>query len=361
MNNKKRYVYMDYLRVLAILGVVMIHVSGLKWSELEIGSWDFNVHTMYNLVGRYSVCVFCMISGALFLRPEKDITIRVIVTKYIKRILICFFVWLFLYAILFTVMDKGDFSYFIENLFELPMHMWYLLMIIGLYLVLPILRLIAKDKKITLYMIWLLIAFAFFFRTFSGIRNLFPENWVDSLGFRIVDNLIINVNYMNVSFVPGYLGLFMLGHYIHEYGVGKWHKALTISVIPALVLSGILTIVVSSWREMYVTLFMLESNLLIILASAGMFEFFKNSKTGDRVYDPDVGLNKAVSIVADHAFGIYLVHYGLNKVLNHYFELNSLSFEPLIAIPVIVLLVAIVSFLIVAVLKKIPFVRIIVS
>lgn len=87
---KANYIYMEYLRILCAFMVIMIHVSGANWFKIEIGSMNWIVQAFFNVAGRFSVCVFCMISGALLLRPDKSVRVQDIFGRYIKRILICF-------------------------------------------------------------------------------------------------------------------------------------------------------------------------------------------------------------------------------------------------------------------------------
>lgn len=101
---------MEYLRVLCAYMVILIHASGANWFRIEIGSADWIIQTFFNLAGRFSVCVFCMISGALFLRPDNSVTLHDIFRKYIRRILICFLTWTVFYAAFYTYLNSGALS-----------------------------------------------------------------------------------------------------------------------------------------------------------------------------------------------------------------------------------------------------------
>ena len=83
MDIKRRtdYVYMEILRVLSAFAVIVIHVSGTNWSKLSIGDVDWTVQAFYNVGARFSLCVFCMITGALLLNPQKSIGIREVYGK----------------------------------------------------------------------------------------------------------------------------------------------------------------------------------------------------------------------------------------------------------------------------------------
>ena len=78
---KTDYVYMEILRVLSAFAIVVIHVSGTNWSKLSIVCSYWTVQTFYNVGARFSLCVFCMITGALLLNPQKSIGIREVYGK----------------------------------------------------------------------------------------------------------------------------------------------------------------------------------------------------------------------------------------------------------------------------------------
>lgn len=351
-DRKKEFIYIEYLRVISAFAVIVVHVSGANWSKIEIGSFDWSVQTFYNLIGRFSVCAFCMISGALMLRPGKEMNFHSIFHKYIKRILICYVVWVILYSLFYTLMNQENIQYFILHLFQLPGHLWYLLMLIGLYLITPVLKCITADRKVTLYVIWICIIFGAVFGTVEGVSSFFAEMAGDSYGYALWKAFLGDLDNLNMTIVPGYLGLYLLGHYIHEYGLGKWHSIIIYSAFPALLLSVLLTWGCSVITGKYVYTFMLETNPLVVLGSAGIFALFRSSKEKNKVYDENTWLTKVFVFLGSHTFGIYLVHVMVIDILDHYFAFNVASYPAMISVPgnsIIVFLMA----LILAVLLKI--------
>lgn len=86
--------YIDVLRILAIIGVLVQHTVDYYF---ETGNQAFGpLHAIRNL-SCYHVCIFVMISGALFL--QKEITVIIMWKKYIKRIFMVFVVWSGLYSL----------------------------------------------------------------------------------------------------------------------------------------------------------------------------------------------------------------------------------------------------------------------
>jgi len=83
----KRIYYLDVLRVLATLAVVVLHVAADRWYG-DVGSFSWKVFTGYSGITRFCVPVFFMISGALFLQKEKQVPVKTNYTKYIFRLVI---------------------------------------------------------------------------------------------------------------------------------------------------------------------------------------------------------------------------------------------------------------------------------
>ncbi len=359
---KTDYVYMEILRVLSAFAIVVIHVSGTNWSKLSIGCSDWTVQTFYNVGARFSLCVFCMITGALLLNPQKSIGIREVYGKYFKRILTCLVAWIVLYAFFYAVIERpGDLKYLIKRFFVLPKHLWYLLMLLGLYLALPVLRVITANKKVTLYLIWLLILFGMVFGTIQDVTGYFSSVAGESKVFYLWNLLLDDVNELNRTFVPGYLGCFLLGHYVHEHGVGKWSKCLVVMAVPALLLSAGLTILFSMITDSYVISFMLETNPLIVMAAVGIYEFFKGAKGKEKVYDVNAWYIKVMLFVSANSFGIYLTHFAFLVILIQYFHFGDSTSPVILSIPFNSLAVFAAALVVSVILGRIPLVKKIVT
>ena len=73
--NKNRIVYLDYLRVLAIIGVIFNHVDfPIRKPGYEARDFDHLVNVTIDALVQWSVPVLVMISGAIFL--SRDIPIK---------------------------------------------------------------------------------------------------------------------------------------------------------------------------------------------------------------------------------------------------------------------------------------------
>ena len=68
----KRLVYMDWLRVLATIAVVTIHVAAGYVSVLDANNASrWMAGNLFESISRASVPIFVMISGALLLKGQK--------------------------------------------------------------------------------------------------------------------------------------------------------------------------------------------------------------------------------------------------------------------------------------------------
>ena len=93
-NNKNlpsRVFYYDFLRAIAAFCVVMTHVAQQIWYQYPIGSYEWGVANIYESAVRWSVPVFVMISGALFLSSGKSF--RDIIKNNILRMIRLLAVW----------------------------------------------------------------------------------------------------------------------------------------------------------------------------------------------------------------------------------------------------------------------------
>ena len=147
--SRPRKQFLDVLRVLATCAVVLMHVltgatdvtdasgmpeyRGLLLSVMDLVTW--------------CVPVFLLISGYLFLHPERELTYPVMMKKYCRRIALAILLFGVPYACLELVVTERTFR--IGMIPEAVMmtlrgntwsHMWYLYLILFLYLITPLLK-----------------------------------------------------------------------------------------------------------------------------------------------------------------------------------------------------------------------------
>ncbi len=165
-----REAYLDVLRVLATAAVVLMHaVSGVLGGEYDFTGYERRVKAFRALVDAtaWSVPVFLMISGYLFLDPAKKITWKDALFKYCRRILLA----LILFGIPFTFLEiykyVGHFEWWMvrHTLVYTATgrswsHMWYLYLIFILYALTPGIKwLLSKAKAWMIWGVLFLLAF----------------------------------------------------------------------------------------------------------------------------------------------------------------------------------------------------------
>lgn len=201
---KKRILYLDILRVIACFAVIMIHVTVSNWNTTSVYEFEWKVFNFYYLSFRFCVPVFVMISGVFFLEPDKNIDLKKILNN-ILRIVQVFIFWSLIYETYSVVVKRGTINLiFFINIIYGHYHMWFLFMIVGLYIITPFLREIAKDKRLIEYFIILSFIFGYLVNFLMFIPKM---------------NTIIEViiNKMNLFFVLGYTGYFFTGYYLNKY------------------------------------------------------------------------------------------------------------------------------------------------
>ena len=94
-----RIEYLDYLRVIATMAVVLLHISIQGWGDVDVQSGPWMVYNVWNGLVRWCVPVFVMISGALFLNPKKKVSVYRLWTRNIPRILSAFLFWSVIFGV----------------------------------------------------------------------------------------------------------------------------------------------------------------------------------------------------------------------------------------------------------------------
>ena len=145
---KERAVFLDKLRVAATCAVVLLHTVTGVMDHTDMG--DYPVEKTVFLVLLDLICwcvpVFLMISGYLFLNPDRKITMGKMLCRYCRRIVSALFVFGVPYACLEQIATERCFRWhMIGNSFLMVLrgeswsHMWYLYRLLGLYLCMPLL------------------------------------------------------------------------------------------------------------------------------------------------------------------------------------------------------------------------------
>lgn len=149
MKERKREAFLDRLRVAATGAVVLLHtVTGIM-DTTDMGAMPFKRRFFLIVLDLVCWCVpvFVMISGYLFLNPEREVSFRQMVTKYCRRIVLALFLFGVPYACLEQMAIQRTLrpAMLLKSIFMVMSgqswsHLWYLYLVLLLYLLTPALK-----------------------------------------------------------------------------------------------------------------------------------------------------------------------------------------------------------------------------
>lgn len=326
----KRIFYLDWLRVIAIIGVICIHAS----SNAVEGLSKSCVPYLINCFGRFAVPVFVMMSGVLFL--NRNISIKKLYSKYILKYAVCIFIFYILNILI---------SYFhLKYIFITQKHIWFLYMIIGIYMVYPFLKMIIASDKLSLYFVALSVIYAFIMPLFIIIIDHFSGN-------KYINFIEYNLNYYignsNIYLPLGFSAYFILGYLCHKFNLKENLYLYTyVGLILSFALITYLTYYFSFSINKFIEVF-LSKNIFVLIFAVSMFMFFKYNK----LFNTE---NKIIYFLSKYTFCIYLIHAIILKYLKFTEKLVNIDYKSNLIIVLNIIITYGLSLLFAMIIKKIP-------
>ena len=336
-----RTIYFDYLRVFASIAIMLLHISSDQWAEVDVNSSQWQTLNVYNSISRWGVAVFVMISGAIFL--SREIPISKTYSKYILRMVLTFIAWSTFYA----VYEGGAKKEMMESIILGCYHMWFILMIIGLYACLPFLRRIAQDRKTAMYFFALFLVFTVLMPETTSLIKDFGGDTLNAV-IKLVNK---DIRKIGLNMITGFSGYFLLGYYLNNYEFSKKQRRI---IYAAGILGFAVTIVLSSLaslraqapNENYFDSFTVN----ILLECVAVFVWFKYRKF------ENTRMNLLFQHLSKYSFGAYLVHVLIIRKLRRA-GFDTLMMNPIGSVILILAAVCFISFMISAVLNHVPIVK----
>ena len=329
-----RHQGLDLLRLLSVVMVIGIHTAGGYFMGEASLSERWQAAPWYALsVG--AVPLFVMMSGAFMLSPEQQIGS---LAHFYKRrvghkILLPLLVWSVGYYFWHCAKEQAwlAFQWY---------HLWYLVMLAGLYVVTPMLRWLCEriersDSPI-----------------YGGNRGLL----ILTLGSYLVA-LAVDIYYRSygiqqicllwwVQYLPYYLAGYLIARTISRLPSKGWLLTLFVG---RMLLHGALLI----WLP-YQLLGRMGVNFLplIVLKVVSLFALCYR-------WRPTSYLLVSASTLYPYVMGIYLVHFAVLQVVFKLFELffPALTACPVVSVPLRIFLIAFISLGINALIRKVPLLR----
>jgi len=327
----------NLIRFTAIFFVILLHVSAAVSVEYgKVSNEDWLISVFYNSISRCSVPLFVMLTGGLIL--SKELVLKDFLKKRFTRI---FWPWLFwsIIFISFTIYGisrKNELLNF-DKLFEIffsglvngsSYHLWYIYMILGLMLFMPILAGWIKNAKDIDLMYFLLLWF-----------------------------LVVCLKWCNVSlmhyhlfYFSDYIGYLVLGFVITNNRIPSFlnNKIVFIIGIISLSITFLLTIKFSFINGFFVQEYFDYLAPNVVIYSASIFYLLKNLQSKIPAW-----VNKTINEISDLSFGIYFIH-----VLFIYFVFKVFlptDFSAVISIPLLSLIILVLSLVSIKLMRLLPF------
>ena len=326
-NQKNQHiVWLDVVRFIAMFTVVCCHCTdpfnfypGTAPNIGEIKLWG----AIYGSVLRPCVPLFVMITGALLLPVRGDAS--TFYKKRIPRVFYPFLIWSVLYNLFpwitgllglnpQIILDffpyageevmRQSFSVSLEYILMIPfnfsilaVHMWYIYLLIGLYLYLPVfsawVEKASERAKLMFLLAW-------------GVTLLLPYY------YQFVSNYLWGTCSWN-SFgmlyaFAGFNGYLLLGHYLKNL---EWSLKKTLTIgIPMFAVGYAVTFLgfrhitaLPEYTDEMLELFFTYCSLNVVMMTIPVFMLAKKVKVNSE------RMNKALANLTVCGFGIYMIHY----------------------------------------------------
>ena len=323
---KTRNINLDLLKVLACVGVVLLHTA--MGGFQEAGSWNILTYLYY--LGTYSIPLFFMVNGYLLL-GKREISYSYILQK-IKWILITvvswtLIVWVFkldfavnpIKKLIGSLVQKGYFSQF-----------WFFGALILIYLCLPVMKIILNSKRSYLYILSLLAVIGLIFELTNIVLQMPIQIYVIQT-FRLW-------TWFFYYLLGGFIAHFDKDIIKHRFK--RWMKIVTIFLF--LVSPLILFLLAKTTYHNFFAEYFYDI-LLVKVVSLGFFlTLLSLSLNQER--------NKWIVFLANQTMGVFIIHTYIMKVWEKLFVFNFVGAYLLFA-----LFTLSVSFIIVGMLMKIPY------
>lgn len=332
---------LSYLRAIACIAIVFFHT--IQFSDTAYASYipvQTRIISMVSLQLLYwAVPIFILVSGILHLNPQKTLSFRKLFEKYILRIVISLVVFSFIYHLIDLMINKQSIT--LNSLLSVLKniltgtgwsHLWYLYMLIGVYLMLPIFKIISANIDVKTIRYFLIIILIF--------QSIVPL--IDIFDLKIAFYIPIYTIY------PLY---FFLGYAINQ---NVFRLSKTASIILLTFSSFIIAIIAfARWRYDY-TIFNHFFNYGSIFVVFQVISIYNLSTFGKKHIN---GFKKFLLFIDQQSFGIYMIHLIVIIVFIYLFQFNPYQFWNLVGVILFGIVATIISLLITWILRKVPLLK----
>ena len=371
---KERVFYYDFLRAIAIIGIVACHVSAnFLVNPATLGSFGWNFAAFIDCFRDFSIPIFVMLTGALLL--NKNYSLSDFVKKRLNRVFIPYLFWSLLYVGFSFLFIRHDLSFngivgiVLGHAGTIGVILWFVWMILVVYVAILIINKIIFAVK----------------SKYSNSNSKFIKNFDSILIKSLVCIFIIYLLWIKIThFNPvanrliyyiSFIGYAALGYYLAHTDFTEGKIVNFFRFTPNKILIASLFISIATYCY-YVSEIIALSNkvghfssysyftFILLILAINVFLFFRyfeesNHKTikNSYLWIKEGFIGKLINSLSKTSYGIYLVHFVLMKYLYVLilFSVGYNNYNPVIVLPILLIVVLILSWFIVTILSKIPY------
>lgn len=308
----KRIAYLDLLNIIAIISVIAMHCNGIVHGNPNIRAW--NTSLIVECICYFAVPMFFMISGANLMKYRERYNTKEFFKKRCLKVLIPFIAWaiiMFIFKIFITksisIETINTPINFLNAFFSNKEEATYYFMfeILGIYLVMPLLSLLAKDEyKKTL---WLIVGLYFVFNaTLPNLFALVGIKWYTGFGMPL----------------SGYAIYVILGYLLSKEELdNKWKILIYVGAVFGILYRYITTFILSKSAGQVIKTTWGYSSWHCMLLTVSVFIIIKDLKI-EEINDT---AKTIMAKIAQCSFGIYLIHMIVKACYIKVFNINTLS------------------------------------
>ncbi len=334
MKKSKDLLYLNILNIVACIAVVYLHCNGIVHKFTNTLAWKEAL--IIEVICYFAVPIFVMITGATLLNYREKYGTKTFFKKRFLKVVIPYIAWSYIYYIIYrdTINPVGFIKELMNGSIE-PIF-WFFPMIIFIYMTIPILSVLVKEKyeKEIFYIILCILLFQSIISPMCNILNIqYP----------------VVFSYMNGGF--GYIIFVFLGYLLAHKDFKKYSKIIYI-----------LTILCWGIRYFYTCYYSIHENfinkdlfnylgIISVIPAIAVFMLVKNIK-----WDLIISfkIEKVIKFLSTCSFGVYLIHIVLKSKLTHMFHLDTYALSYRLIFPLLLYLLCII---IIFFIKKIPILK----
>ena len=224
IDKENRIYWLDALKILSMFGVILLHVTTPifnKYDSIQLSHWM--TANLFDSAARMCVPIFFIISGYFLLQKSESISV------YFRKRVVKVVVPLLLWSIIFLIWKKYAFdqnidiySFYYLLIGPVHFHLWFVYTLIGIYFVIPILRVFTQNARIELKYYFVIVWFL--------VVSILP----------LYEKLTGQTNQIDFLSISGFVGYFVIGNILRQKAITKKIFIFSIGII---ILSYLFTVI----------------------------------------------------------------------------------------------------------------------